>query len=263
MNSIWLVLLSFCIGLVCVQLLRWLDKYEREPLGSLFAVTLWGGLWANFICLLFYGSLNSLGIYNLDNTMGALLAIGPVEEFSKLLALLTSYFIFARQMDEPLDGILYMACVALGFSLIENYSYAVNLQPGGNSLFLTRLVICTPVHIAFSAFMGLAFYIWVNNTKAWGILVYAFAYASLVHGTYDMLIFNGWTVVVLAIVIWLTIKATLAMLRYATAISPFRKTLGALLSNGAPPEQDGMTCLHCGSDRPKMTSRLFRSDNRS
>jgi RsiW-degrading membrane proteinase PrsW (M82 family) len=253
MTSVWFVLLSFVVGLVCTFLLRRLDKYEREPFATLFAVTVWGGLWANFICLFLYGSLRRLGIHDLENSLGALLVIGPVEEISKWLALLTSYFIFARQMDEPLDGILYMACVALGFSLIENYYYAADFFPGRNGLFLTRLLICTPVHIAFSAFMGLAFYIWINNAKAWGIVLYALAYAALVHGIYDLVIFNGWSVVVLALVIWLSLKATLAMLRYATAISPFRKTLGALLSNQAPPAQPGMACPGCGSDRPKPT----------
>ena len=214
-TSLWFILLSFAVGLICVHGLRRLDKYEREPFGRLFAVVVWGGLWANYICLLLYGGLRGAGVTDLENSLGALLVIGPVEELSKLLALATSYAIFKRDLDEPLDGILYMACVALGFSLIENYYYAVELYPGRGFLFFTRLAICTPVHIAFSACMGLAFYIWVNNARAWGLLVCAFVYASLVHGIYDMVIFNHWTVVALALVIWLTIKATLALTAYA------------------------------------------------
>jgi RsiW-degrading membrane proteinase PrsW (M82 family) len=256
MTSLWFILFSFGIGLLCVYFLRQLDKYEPEPFGRLFAVVVWGGLWANFICLFLYGIVQDAGVTELENSWGALLVIGPVEEISKFLALLTSFFIFKKEMDEPLDGLLYMSCVALGFSLIENYYYAAAFFPVRQYLFFTRLVICTPVHIAFSAFMGLAFYVWVNNTKAWGILLYAFVYAALVHGIYDLVIFNHWTVFVLAVVIWNTIKATLAGLRYATAISPFRKTLGALLSNQNPPLQTGMVCLQCGDDKPKQTYAL-------
>ena len=56
-------------------------------------------------------------------------------------------------MDEPTDSLIYMACVALGFSLIENYFYAVR-NPSTTPLIAIRLIICTPMHIAFSIFLG-------------------------------------------------------------------------------------------------------------
>lgn len=257
MNSHLLIALSFGIGLLCVLLIRALDKHEKEPFGHLFAVACWGGLWANFICLGLYDLVYRLGITRIETIWGALFIIGPLEELSKFLALLSSYFIIKNQMDEPLDGILYMACVALGFSLIENYTYAMHSPVSSGGLFFARLAICTPVHISFSALVGLAFYICSRNLKAYGLLIAALVYASLIHGIYDLVIFNGWTIFVLAMVIWFALKTTHAFLCYATAKSPFRESLSAFIqTHGVPGKMAGLACLNCGSTNPKHTSYL-------
>ena len=257
MNSYSFIALSFGVGLLCVVLIRALDKHEKEPFGHLFAVTCWGGLWANFICLGLYDLIFRLGITRLETFWGALFIIGPVEELSKFLALLSSYFIIKNQLDEPLDGILYMACVALGFSLIENYTYAVQSHTTGSYLFFARLAICTPVHISFSALMGLAFYVCLGNPKAYGLLIGAWIYGSMVHGIYDLAIFHGWTIFLLALVIWFVLKTTYVFTSYTTAKSPFRQSLSAFIQAHAMPEKlPGLTCLNCGSTHSKQTSYL-------
>ena len=257
MNAYLIIALSFGLGLLCVHLIRSLDKHEKEPFAHLFAVACWGGLWANFICLWLYHLVYWAGLTNIENNWGALFVIGPVEELSKFLALLSSYFIFKKQLDEPLDGILYMACVALGFSLIENYTYALQTQTHVSYLLFARLAICTPVHISFSALIGLAFYICIRNPKAYGLLIAALVYASVVHGIYDLVIFNGWTIFILTLVIWFALKMTYAFLGYATAKSPFRTSLSIFIqTHTAPEKKAGLACLACGSTNPKQTSCL-------
>jgi len=256
MHKEFFILLSFLIGLVCVGYLRSFDRHHQEPYAKMLAVTCWGGAWSVIVSFLLYGLLHRLGVRDLHNSLGALLVIGPVEEFAKLLALFSSYFIIKDNLDEPTDGIIYMACVALGFSLIENYFYAVG-EAGAGYLLFVRLAIATPMHIAFSVFMGLAFYIWRKYAKPWTVFILPFAYAGIVHGLYDLVIFNGFALVILLAVMQSAHYFALALLSYTTAQSPHRVSLaGFIAAYPNPAREKGLECLHCGSLNPKETYRL-------
>lgn len=252
------ILVSFIIGLLCVAYIRSKDRFEKEPFGHLLAVTCWGGLWSWVISGILYDQLGRWGLTNLQNTWGALLVIGPVEELSKLSALFSSYFIIRKQLNEPVDGLLYMACAALGFSLIENYYYAMEMTRHSSRLLFARLLICTPSHINFSAFMGLAFYFFVNHRRIYPLLILSFCYAAIVHGIYDLMVFNGYLIILLALVIWLAYKAAVKLLAYATAKSQFRQSLWTFLSTHPSPYlMTGLKCPTCGSTADKPTIHLF------
>ena len=257
-KSYGFILLSFSIGLLCLGYIRSKDRFEKEPYGHLLAVACWGGLCSYIISGLLYDLLAHWGVNDLRNTWGALLVIGPVEEGSKLAALFSSYIIIRKQLNEPVDGLLYMACVALGFSLIENYFYAMDAPTGGSRLFFARLLICTPSHINFSAFMGLAFYFLVQYRGGTWLILPAFAYAAVVHGLYDMVVFNGFFIALLALVIWLAYKGAVSLLGYATAKSQFRQNLWSFL-NTYPRAylMRGLKCPACGSKAYKPTYRLL------
>jgi RsiW-degrading membrane proteinase PrsW (M82 family) len=251
------ILASFIIGLLCVAYIRSKDRYEKEPFKYLLAVTVWGGIWSWAVSGILYNLLANWGVYDLRNAWGALLVIGPVEEASKLAALASAWLIIRNQLNEPVDGILYMACVALGFSLIENYYYAMDAPAGAGRLFFARLLICTPSHINFSAFMGLAFYYLTVHRKAYALLPLSFAYASMVHGIYDMIIFNGYLILPLAVTIWLAYKGAVALLGYATAKSQFRENLWTFISTDPTPYlMPGLTCPSCGSTADKTSYHL-------
>ncbi len=250
------VFLSFVIGLFCVHYLSGYDKHEKEPLGRMFAVCCWGGAWSIIVSSILYAIVHGIGVQDIRNSFGALFVIGPVEESAKLLALFSSYFIIRNEMDEPTDGILYMACVALGFSLIENYFYATRNVNSGH-LLLLRLFISTPMHIAFSIFMGLAFYVWKKHRKSTGLLFVSFLYASFVHGLYDLIIFNGIALIVLLLLVQQAYGFSLTLLSYTTAVSPYRLPLADFISAyGNPQTENGIECLHCGSVNPKKTYKL-------
>ena len=223
-----LIALSFLIGLFCIRYIQSFDKHEKEPFGKMLMVTCWGGAWSILITMGLYQGLNAIGISGSKTTLGALLIIGPVEEMAKFLALLTSYFIYRSEFDEPVDGIIYMSCVALGFSLIENFFYA--MRPDSEYLLLLRLFISTPMHICFSAFMGLAFYFWQQNRNAAGLLIISFLLASISHGTYNLIIFNGYAIIVLFVVVGVILSWTIDLLSYATALSPHRVPLAAFIA---------------------------------
>lgn len=253
-----LIVLSFVIGIICIKYLRTFDRHEREPFWKMFAVTCWGGAWSIIISFFLYTFLYIIGFHELENAFGALFIIGPVEELAKLLALFSSWFIIREELNEPTDGIIYMACVALGFSLIENYTYATNSASSSYLLFV-RLFIATPMHIAFSIFMGLAFYIRKKYHKAMTVFFIPFVYACLVHGIYDSIIFHSLSLLFLLVIIHFAHSFSLSLLSFTTAQSPFRLSFAESMERYVPKREKGLECLHCGSSNEKETYTLKKA----
>lgn len=253
------VALSFVFGLIAVGSLRRFDLHEKEPFLKMAIVTVWGGFWSIVIALLFYGALHELNIGGTSDVIRAFFLVGPVEEAAKFIALCTAYPFIRKEMNEPTDGLLYMSCVALGFSLIENYFYATH-TPGSGHLLFIRLVVATPAHIVFSIFMGISFYYLVRLKRGVGFFLVSFLYASFIHGLYDAILFQGWGFILVLVLLKYSYEWALTLLSYTTAISPFRKTLTGFLNNYQDPAvEDGMTCPSCGNEGPKTTYRMEKT----
>ena len=71
--------------------------------------------------------------------------VGPVEEFSKFMAVRLSA---ARSLhfDEPLDGLVFAAAASLGFATLENLFYAYEY---GAEIMIVRGPISTLGHLVF------------------------------------------------------------------------------------------------------------------
>jgi RsiW-degrading membrane proteinase PrsW (M82 family) len=249
----FLVFVSFGIGLIAIHYLRGFDVLEKEPFIKMTLVTIWGGAWSVGLAIIFYRFLDGFGYNDLENSFGAMFVIGPVEEAAKFFALVLSYPIIKTQLDEPVDGLIYMACVALGFSLIENFFYVVNSDYPFHVMIM-RLSLATPMHISFSLFMGLAFYLLMEYKKGWAVLGIAYLYAVFVHGLYDLIIFNQYLLIVLLILVKLAHSWTLSLLGYSNAVSPFRQSLKEFIENYKEPEtEEGIECLNCGDSNEKPT----------
>jgi RsiW-degrading membrane proteinase PrsW (M82 family) len=251
-----LILISFSLGVASVRHLRRFDVHEQEPLGKMLAVTLWGGMVSIVLSLFLYSILHGSGISIEDGFPFSYLFIGFIEEGAKLLALLCCWGLIRKEMDEPTDGLIYMACVALGFSLIENFFYAAR-TPSTTILVGLRLIICTPMHIAFSLFMGLAFFRAAHHLGRWGTLLNAYLFASFYHSLYD--IFVSWWYLLPGL--YLVIKGAYGwmyrLLGYTAATSPFRKSLAEFVYTfPAAPIEPGIECLNCGNTAPKNTYKL-------
>ena len=262
-----LIAASFAWGVLIVRRLRTFDRHEPEPLWRMLLVTAWGGAWAMVFAGVMYGLVHSLGVGRLAARMAL---VGPVEELAKLLALVSCYVFIRRELDEPTDGVLYMACVALGFSLIENWHYAA-YRPAGGMILLVRLAICTPVHIASSAMMGLAFYHMARTRRALLFLPLSWLYAAVLHGAYDLVLLLPSRLVlasraglvgpilVLALLAFAW-RWTLGLLAYTNAISPHRPALGQFVaSSSSAPARPGLPCPLCGStaDKTAITGSGF------
>ena len=146
----------------------WLDRYEKEPKILFGAAFFWGVVIAAggaFIINTAFG----IGIYVFTGSEGAAeigttSIVAPiVEEFLKGLAVAIVFFMFYKEFDSILDGIIYAAVAALGFAATENtlYIFRNGYQEGGwqGLFFLTfiRVVIVGWQHPFYTAFTGIGF----------------------------------------------------------------------------------------------------------
>ena len=149
-------------------LVYWLDRYEKEPKILLGVTFFWGVVIAAggaFIINTAFG----IGIYVFTGSEGAAeigttSIVAPiVEEFLKGLAVAIVFFMFYKEFDSILDGIIYAAVAALGFAATENtlYIFRNGYQEGGwqGLFFLTfiRVVIVGWQHPFYTAFTGIGF----------------------------------------------------------------------------------------------------------
>jgi len=170
------------------------DRHLPEPpmnLALCFAM----GLAASALSKLMYFGLEPLGLrYDAvalatDSPLGlfafALLAIGPIEEFAKMVPFILIVLRF-EAFDEPLDGIIYASFIALGYAAAENVNYLDFLTPLESA---ARGFASPVVHILFAS-------IWAHRiTQAWlkqeplGLAIASgFLLAALLHGSYDFLV---------------------------------------------------------------------------
>jgi RsiW-degrading membrane proteinase PrsW (M82 family) len=247
------VLISFLLGIAIINYLRSFDLHEKEPFLKMLLVTLWGGIWSIAISIFLYDMVGKTGITGIENVFGAVFVIGPVEEIAKFMALLLSYGFIKNEINEPTDGLIYMSCVALGFSLIENYFYATR-APDAGYLIILRVFFSTPAHILSSLFMGLAFYVIVKHKKGVQLFLAAFGFAVLIHGLYDGIVFHGLTTLFLISILYIGYIWALNLLSYTTAKSPFRPSLKQFVEQYKNPvTEKGLKCLNCGDSDPKPT----------
>lgn len=145
-------------------LIYWVDRYEKEPVWLLSAAFVWGAV-PSIIFAFLINTVASLGPYMLlDSSSAELISASfiapPVEETLKGVALL-GIVLFARQeIDSPLDGIIYGAMVGMGFAMVENVYYFLNVYAEGGTeawtinIFL-RAVVFGLNHALFSSVTGL------------------------------------------------------------------------------------------------------------
>lgn len=170
------------------------DRHLPEPPGNLL-LCFGLGLLAAAISKGLYVSLGFVGLrYDAfalaaDDTLAlfiySMLAIGPIEEFAKLLPFLIVAIRF-RAFDEPMDGIIYASFIGLGYASAENLQYLDFLTP----LEATARGFAGPVvHILFASIWAF----WISRARLakapiTSAAVLGFLLAAALHGAYDFLV---------------------------------------------------------------------------
>ncbi len=172
-----------------------LDKNEREPLGFVLKVVVWGAIFSipcagveRFMISLI-GSFYDPATINfawIENTVGVAL----VEELSKWLVLML--IVWKNQnFDYRYDGIVYAVSASLGFAALENILYVLSY---GTGVSIGRAIFAIPGHATFGVFMGYflsrAKTFWIDDKRIRMTIckLLALALPMLIHGCYDFLL---------------------------------------------------------------------------
>lgn len=140
--------------------------------------------------------------------------------------------LWRRDDDEPIDPVIYMVAVALGFAALENTLFL--LSPlAGETLMQTiltgnlRFVGATLLHVLASAVIGVALALSFYKSKA-SKRRYAFVgviLAIALHSLFNLLILNTAEEYILRTfgIVWLMLAVMLAVLEYVKRIRPIVK----------------------------------------
>ncbi len=160
------ILLSFIPAFIFVFMIYWIDRYEKEPKLLITGAFLWGAIVAAggaYIMNTVFG----ISIYLLTaNEVVADIATGSFsapffEESLKAIAVLIVFFVFRKEFDSVLDGIVYASVAALGFAATENvlylyeHGYATDGWGGLWTIFVIRVVLGPWNHPFYTAFTGI------------------------------------------------------------------------------------------------------------
>jgi protease PrsW len=181
-SIIIILLLSFVPMLLYAGLLWWLDRYEKEPLALLGFAFLWGAIPSIILSLILEIILNvpiialsgeNALIYNL---LGASLAAPIIEEGTKALAVLGLFIFFPREIDSPLDGLIYGGMAGFGFAAVENFFYLMTAYESGGlggafGLAFLRAGLFGLNHAMYTAFTGLGVALALELRRAWLVVM--------------------------------------------------------------------------------------------
>ena len=250
MNYLQLVAIAYFIGFVFLLLIRFYDKYEKEPLWRMILLSFFGGIVSILVSTILYTFIHPK--FNLTD---AILKVGTVEEFSKILTLFILYKIIRKEFDEIVDGIIYVAAVSLGFSVIENIFYAQHAT-FPLALLFKRFLFATVGHISFSVYMGIAFYVHKKIRKNYTGLLLSFILSTLAHGLYDGFLFNK---SLIGLFLPLYIFLVVLQFRLLHVAYAYSKKKGYFGSNQKvlAENENNLQCCHCQHN----DTRLIRFDN--
>lgn len=232
----WLVIRTFMLGMAVVLpvgLVELILLYINSP----------GGMTIGDISQLSLGGMAYL----------AFIVAGFTEELGKFLVVRSTMYA-SPYFNEPADGVVYSAAVALGFASLENVGY---LAAYGWQNILVRGPISTTAHLLFSILWGYPLALRKMGWR-WGRLFtwLGLLGAMVAHGLFDFLLFTQSWYTLLAIPVFAGLVVLLvAIMRYSRKLSAIRHHIVELLK--ACP-QCGNTvpfyaqyCIFCGSKLPQ------------
>jgi RsiW-degrading membrane proteinase PrsW (M82 family) len=165
--SVILILVLSFIPMLLYALILWsLDRYEKEPFALLALAFGWGAVPSIILALILQivldiplmviGGSNQL-VYDL---LGGSVVAPLTEEAVKGFALLALLLILRREIDSPIDGLIYGGLVGFGFAAVENVFYLFGALSQGTfedvlALAFLRAGVFGLNHAMYTGFTGL------------------------------------------------------------------------------------------------------------
>jgi len=205
------------------------DKYEKEPIRLLVVGAVLGIvitfpiIQAQYFVMGFMPLTTEIG----EAAYTSFIVAGFVEEAFKFVLLLALTW-RNRNLNEPLDGIVYAVFISLGFAGMENVLYVFNPEIGGFETGLLRAFTSVPAHMMFGVAMGYYF----ARARLFGDvainMIKAFFSAVFLHGAYNFFLLSGiwWALVPFAIFFGGMLVIGVRKINKYVRESPFRPEAG-------------------------------------
>jgi RsiW-degrading membrane proteinase PrsW (M82 family) len=221
-----LMALAIIPGLLLIIYVYRKDKVEKEPLGLILRIIIYG-----IISCIAAGYLEQLESNFLPKyqegtveyaVMTSFCMAAFVEEIVKFLAMRLGSWRY-QGFNYRFDGIVYGASSAIGFAVFENIQYVASY---GLATAISRAFLAVPLHAFCGVFMGV-FYSYSKKSAILGLKGKQFLFTvlslivpMLIHGIYDTLAFMGtqqYTVMLLVFVVLLYIAAITTIRKMSAA----------------------------------------------
>ncbi|MDD4677997.1 MAG: PrsW family glutamic-type intramembrane protease [Tissierellia bacterium] len=149
-----LIITAITPGIALALIFYWFDRHDREPIGMLLKVFIFGAVYV-FPTILIENFLLLFNIFGgvLGAAYTAFIVAGLTEEYMKRKVVL-KYVYFNPVFNEKLDGIVYCVMSALGFATLENIMYVVFTFSDVEAVGYYRAIISVPAHMLFAVTMG-------------------------------------------------------------------------------------------------------------
>lgn len=158
MEYVLLIIVAIVPSIGLLYYINWKDKYRKEPHGLLWKGFGFGALAAALISTLGIAlTIAGIPIGKADTVWGhiyeAFVEAAIPEELIKFLFL---WLLLRnnRYYDEYFDGIVYAACIGLGFAALENVTYLLENYDEWVSTGILRAIVSVPGHFMFGITMG-------------------------------------------------------------------------------------------------------------
>lgn len=192
MNEALKILSAVLPGVLLLACILWADRKHPEPWqlivkGVVCGVVSLGVMRLFWFYMPDYFDWTAVRDTIIEKVRCSFLFAAIPEELAKLIML---WIVVSRNtfFNEPRDGIVYAACVGLGFATLENFDY-IFVHENWGKVALNRAVLSVPAHYLCAVLMGYYY----ANARFWPLrgvkrlwqLARIYLVPVLMHGTFD------------------------------------------------------------------------------
>ena len=177
---------------VWIDYFRWIDVFESERLRHL-TLALLIGCGTPFLCLEVYSFFDMLGFHEngelINDLIYSVFGIGLNEELSKIVGVVIAFQLLKKHINESIDHLIYAGMVALGFAMVENFTY---IERYGIDIITQRSFYSVLEHIINTSLIVYGYYRLkvFNKGNQYTNVIVAFFAAISSHGLFDYFIIN-------------------------------------------------------------------------
>ena len=152
--------LAFVPSIILVIILRYTEKYEREPWGAVWTAFLWGAT-ASVVLVIFaigyfksYMMENYAEIASDRHTMKLYISCLIIPIVAELVKLMSLFFV-REELNEAEDGLIYGGVAGLGFAATEMLLYGLSIHSAyGIKVFIQFILLSTVTVVILQASVG-------------------------------------------------------------------------------------------------------------